>query len=128
MTQDALPEDLRRFVLVSIGSVPYLEAMLLFHGDPGHALSVTQVARLLYLNERGAFELVQALSGAGIVSEQGEAGRYRYAPVDEGLASMIDRLAHAYATDLVGVTNLIHASTHKTALRFADAFKLRKDG
>jgi hypothetical protein len=39
---------------------------------------------------------------------------------------MLDRLAEAYAQDLVMVTRLIHDSVQRNAQRFADAFRLRK--
>jgi hypothetical protein len=51
---------------------------------------------------------------------------YRYAPFDANLARLVDRLASAYADDLIGITNLIHGTTRKAARSFADAFKIRK--
>lgn len=39
----------------------------------------------------------------------------------------MDALAGCYAADVIGVSNLIHDATQKTARRFADASKLRKD-
>jgi hypothetical protein len=55
------------------------------------------------------------------------AAAYRYAPADEVLAARIARLADLYATHLVEVTLLIHASTDRKAQQFADAFTWRKD-
>jgi hypothetical protein len=40
---------------------------------------------------------------------------------------MLDRLAHAYVHDLIGVTRIIHSRTERMAQQFADAFKFRKD-
>jgi hypothetical protein len=37
MGKPSIPEDLRRFVLTSIPSVPFLEALLLMRADPDHA-------------------------------------------------------------------------------------------
>ena len=32
--RSAIPDDVRRFILTSVPSVPYLEAMLLLRGEP----------------------------------------------------------------------------------------------
>lgn len=122
----SLSEDVRRFVLTSVPSVPYLEAALLFHASPGQTLEAADVARRLYLRERSADELLSSLCQAGVLAEDGERG-YRYAPRDDALVASLDALARAYAGDLIAVTNLIHDATQKSAHRFADAFKLRKD-
>ena len=123
-----IPDDTRRFVLTSIPSVPYLEAALLLHGQPGEERSAAEVAARLYVAERNAAELLKALCAAGILqcSDTPEP-RYRYSPKDASLADAMDALAKAYAENLVGVTTLIHDATQKSAQRFADAFRLRKD-
>jgi hypothetical protein len=123
-----IPDDVRRFVLTSISSVPYLEAVLLFHGEPKVERTVVEVASLLYLPEQRIAALLSALCEAGLVKVgAGPAKSYLYAPRDEALAMAIDRLASVYASDMIGVTHLIHDSTQKDAQRFADAFKLRKE-
>lgn len=123
----SIADEVRRFVLTSIPSVPYLEAALLFHAQPQVQRTVGEVARALYMPDRAAGELLQSLQAAGIVASAGEPLQYRYAPADPGLAGALDALAAAYAADLIGVTTLIHDATQKRAQRFADAFKLRKD-
>lgn len=122
-----VPDDVRRFVLTSIPSVPYLEAALLFRAQPALERSPADVARELYMAEPVVVPLLEALAGAGLVRRIGDGGRYGYGPRDPALAEMLDALAAAYADDLIGVTNLIHDATQKSALRFADAFKLRKE-
>jgi hypothetical protein len=123
-----IPDDIRRFVLTSIPSVPHLEAALLLRGQPGEERSVAEVAARLYVPERSAAELLKALCGAGILqcTERPEP-RYRYAPKDAALESAMDGLARVYAENLVGVTTLIHDATQRSAQRFSDAFRLRKD-
>lgn len=126
--QVVISEDVRRFVLASIPSVPYLEAALLFHGAASAKYSCAEVARSLYLPESKVRELLESMCAAGIIAAcPDEDAHYRFAPVDEALAAAIQRLAQAYAADMIGITHLIHDSTGKNAHRFADAFKLRKD-
>jgi hypothetical protein len=124
----AIPDDLRRFVLTSIPSVPHLEAALLLRSQPGQAHRVADVAARLYVPERNAAELLKALCAAGILQcTEGAEPCYRYLPKDASLAAVMDRLARVYAENLVGVTTLIHDATQRSAQRFSDAFRLRKD-
>jgi len=122
--EDPIDDDVRRFVIASIPSVSYLEAALLFHRQPVRR-SVEDAARALYISEREASEVLEALCSAGVLSR--DASSFDYRPRDERLAEMLNRLDRVYATNLVGVTNLIHDKTHRNARRFAEAFKLRKD-
>jgi hypothetical protein len=121
-----LPDDVRRFVLTSVPSVPYLEALLLLHRTPETPRTAAELARALYLPDAAGAELAAALLRAGFAADAG-AGAVRYAPRDDTLATMADRLALHYAADLIGVTALIHDSVRRSAQHFADAFKLRKD-
>ena len=125
----SIPEDLRRFVLTSIPSVPFLEALLLRRADPNQAWRRDTLARRLYVREKTAEDLLAELCTARIAVPCPEAGveGYRYAPADAGLRERIDRLADLYASHLVEVTHLIHSSLDRKAQQFADAFKWRKD-
>jgi Mn-dependent DtxR family transcriptional regulator len=125
VTRPELPADLRRFILTSIPSVPYLEAVLLVRAERGRDWSAAEVARRLYLPESQAAGLLQDLQSAGIVTE--EAGRMRYAPATDELAAALDSLAAEYSVHLVVITDLIHSRVDKKARQFADAFRFRKD-
>jgi hypothetical protein len=127
MDKPSIPEDLRRFVLTSIPSVPFLEALLLMRADPDHAWRRDTLARRLYVREKTAEDLLADLCRARIAVPCQDAEAYRYAPADAGLRERIDQLADAYATHLVEVTHLIHSSLDRKAQQFADAFKWRKD-
>jgi len=133
MKRDELPDDIRRFILTSIPSVPYLEAMLLLRSEAASAWDAPGLARRLYVSDRHAAELLQALATAGIVQPQSGAqpqsvpsGRYSYHPATEELARRLDGVAQAYAIHLVVVTDLIHSRLDKRAQHFADAFRFRK--
>jgi hypothetical protein len=125
-----LPDDIRRFILTSIPSVPYLEAALLLRAHRERRYTAMDVAQHLYMPERPAAELLVNLCAAGIVEcavPGDEPQHYRYAPSTEALERSMDALAACYAINLLGVTNLIHDTTQKSAHQFADAFTLRKD-
>ena len=125
--ESQLPDDLRRFVLTSVPSVPYLEAMLQFHRAPQIQRSAVSLSAEIYVSEGTAAALIRQLEASGIVSPVADrAGLFAYAPVDPGLDDRIGCLARAYARDLIGVTHLIHDATQRSAIRFSDAFKFRK--
>lgn len=124
MTREPIPEVLRRFIMTSVPSVPFVEAMLIFRDAHGAPISIDVLARRLYIGEKPAAEIVEQLRMARII-ETVEGG-HKYAPAPE-LASMLDMLATYYRTQLVEVTDMIHSRTGRMAQHFADAFKLRKD-
>jgi Mn-dependent DtxR family transcriptional regulator len=127
MAREPIPEDVRRFILSSIISVPYLEALLLLRNAPDQSWDRTTVAQRLYISEKTATELLADLSAAGFIVVTKSESSYRYHPNSDELRQMIDQLAETYAKNLVEITNIIHSRTGKKAQQFADAFKWRKD-
>lgn len=124
----SITDDLRRFILTSVPSVSYLEAMLLFEREPAAARNAAGVAGLLYIGEATARELLDALCAAGVIEAcPDRPDHFRFAAAGNRLGEIIRQLAAVYATNLVGITNLIHDRTQRSAQHFADAFKLRKD-
>jgi len=127
MPREPIPDELRRFILTSVPSVPFVEAMLLFMAKPDTALSVDEIARGLYMPLSAAAQVIDALRDARIVTaEPGSVDGSRFAPAPE-LESMLGQLADFYSRDLIGVTDLIHSRTARRAQQFADAFRIRKD-
>lgn len=125
MTSPELPDDVRRFILTSVPSVPFMEALLLLRADPRQSWDAPQLARRLYVPERTAVELLELLRDSGF-AQPGEGGGLRYGPAAE-VSELLDRVAQAYAGDLVTVTGLIHSRIDRRAQRFADAFRFRKE-
>lgn len=120
-----IPEELRRFILTSIPSVPYLEAMLLLRAEPGAPWDAPMLARRLYVTPTRAAELLKQLAEAAFI-HPGATG-WQWRPEPEA-ARRIDRLAAAYSDNLLGVTELIHSREDRRAQHFADAFRWRNDG
>lgn len=126
MKKGEMPADVRRFVLTSVPSVPFLEAVLLLRDNPGTDWDAPRLARRLYVGERIAVELLEQLAGAGIAASAPGGSGAHYAPPPE-LGALLDSVAAAYAADLVAVTDLIHSRIDKRAQQFADAFRFRKE-
>ena len=128
MPREPIPDDLRRFILTSVPSVPFVEAMLLFMAHPERAVPVDEIARGLYVPLATAAQVVDALRDAHIVAaDPANMEGSRFAPATPELESMLRQLADVYSRDLIGVTDLIHSRTARRAQQFADAFRLRKD-
>jgi hypothetical protein len=130
MDKPTVPEDLRRFVLTSIPSVPFMEALLLLRANPAQCWAGAMLAQRLYVRDRVGETLLAELDAAGIARRceaPGAPPAWRYHPVNDAMAARIDRLADLYSTHLVEVTLLIHSSIDRRAQQFADAFTWRKE-
>jgi hypothetical protein len=127
MSSEPIPESLRRFVLTSVPSVPWVEAFLLFRNANGAPLDTGHIARNLYIAEPAAVDVIAQLVAARVAARDDATGLYRYAPGTPDLAERLDMLASYYASHLVAMTDLIHSNRARTAQQFADAFKVRKD-
>ena len=130
MVPQPIPEELRRFVLTSIASVPHLEALLLLRNCTHQDWTVQEVAERLYIGEKLAATVLADLSRAGMtVTLRHDTGEpvFRYQPATAALAKVIDALADLYARRLVDVTHLIHSKLERKAQQFADAFTFRKE-
>ena len=125
MARDQIPDELRRFILTSIPSVPFVEAVLLFMSQAGLSLDASLVARRLYMPEADAAQLVSQVAGAGIIEADGSA--WRFAPQSKDLDRVLHLLAAYYSSHLIEVTDLIHSRSARQAQQFADAFRIRKD-
>ncbi len=129
MDRPPIPEDLRRFVLTSVPSVPFLEALLLLRANPGQQWTGEMLARRLYISERTAQGLLDDLCRAAMAAPcpAPDAHTFCYSPATDALGERIDMLADLYARHLVDITHLIHSTLDRKAQQFADAFRLRKE-
>ena len=120
---DGIPAELRDFIVQTIESVGQLEALLLLRDNPEQAWDAAQLSKRLYVTEAEATSIFAHLIEQGLVIEQD--GSCRYDPQGKQ-AGLIDRLAEAYARQLIPITNLIHAKPRRIRA-FADAFKFKRD-
>ena len=128
MDNSAIPDSLKRFILLAIPSVPYLEATLLLRGQPQKLWDRQEISQRLFLGEAAEKALFEELKAGGILAMDPDLpSQCRYEPRSVELAQMIDLLAEIYPKNLVAITNLIHSKLNRKARQFADAFLLRKD-
>jgi len=128
MKGNPIPDDVRRFIVTSIPSIPHLEGLLLLRDPAIEEWNAEILAQRLYIGTRQADELIAALHAGGFLAPvRGAPGCYRYQPSHDALREIVDKLAAAYQADLIGITNLIHSASSRKVQQFADAFKWRRD-
>ena len=79
MTPSHIPDDVRRFLLGAIPSVPHLEALLLLRAEQSESWTAARLARRLYVDEVAAAPLLRDLHGAGLLQPTGHG--YRFAAI-----------------------------------------------
>lgn len=131
MDANPIPDEVRRFILMSGLTVPDLEALLLLRGQSDAAQEPRSLASRLYISPSQAEAVLAKLLRLGAVETRDEAGFF-YRPLTDELGSMLDRVLLSYTRQLVQVSQLIHSteppSTEtQSAQAFADAFRIRKE-
>lgn len=127
MDQSGIPDAVKRFILLSVPSVPYLEALLILRNHQAQLWDAAKIAPQLYLNPAAAQGLLEALHENGVLSLDDATGQFRYRPKTPEMAVIIDELAQVYPHHLIEVTHLIHAKLNKKAHKFANAFIWEKE-
>lgn len=120
-----IPDDVLRFVLTSVSSVPFLEAMLLLRAHADKSWNATEVAQRLFVSTALGEELLTQLCDAGLSAPSEAQNSYRW-NAGSLVAPVVDKLARIYSVNVVDVTELIHSRQERRALQFADAFRLRR--
>lgn len=126
---EAVPEDIRLFLLGHIDSISQWEGLLLLRADPQREWSAAEAAAKLYIDERQTAHLLSQLADRNVLASiKVQSGLlYRYQPHAHELAEAIDHAAAFYREHLIPMTRFIHAKPKARMQQFADAFKLRKD-
>ena len=124
--EETIPDEVRRFVLTSIPTVPHLETLLLMWRDPRDGWTVEEIAQRLYVPPSVAQGLAQDLCGAELVDCEGEPALFRARREPERLMHLIVGLDRAYTRHLREVTRLILSNVDRRAERFKQAFTWKK--
>jgi len=121
-----IPDDVRRFIVEAIDSIPALEALLLMRRDPGQHWTTGMLAAALYMEPKQVAPFLSDLASRGLCgTADNSEPRYFWRPATPDLAQALDRLADVYARHLVAVTNLIHSKPRPSVRGFSDAFRIR---
>lgn len=128
MADDAVTEEVRRFIAAYIDSVELLEILLLLRSDPKREWSVDSISQELRSSPASVARRLTDLCERGLLQMR-ESGipLYRYHPGTDRLDSAVKGLAQAYSECRARVIDLIFSKPIDTLRHFSDAFKFRKE-
>lgn len=129
MTQNELPDDVKKLLAEHITSVEQLEILLLLRGRPDTDWTASAVSEEVRTGERSAAARLDDLEARGFLRANSHGGEvsYRYAPAAAWLRQAVERLAAAYAERRYTIIELIFAKPIDNLKVYADAFRIRKD-
>jgi hypothetical protein len=120
---DGLPSDVKDFISQHIHSLAQLEVLLTLRREPDRLWTPVELTSSLYLDRQIVNELLVDIVRRGLAEQDGD--KFRYRPVTDDVAGIIDRLAQLYQERRVAVTTEIYAKPVDSVRAFADAFRLR---
>lgn len=119
-------DDVYRFILAQIESVPHLEALLLLWRSRPKTWTEAELARQLFVEVSVVRSLIRELMRQHLVSATAE-GEYRYDPKSEDMDALVVALADTYKRELIRISGLIHSKAASAARDFARAFRFTKE-
>ncbi|HEU4869414.1 MAG TPA: hypothetical protein VFT08_01020 [Pyrinomonadaceae bacterium] len=126
MSRVNISQELKTFLKQHIHSVFSLEVLLLLRREQSRSLTASEVAKQLGIETDVAPQLSELSSAHLICTANSDVAKYRYAPADEILESLVDQLAVAYAKQRVPILSLI-LTEHTDRIRgFVEAYRLNR--
>jgi hypothetical protein len=128
VTEDT-PEraEVDRFILDHVDSVPHLEGLLLLWREHFKPWTAEEVSKRLWINREDARSILQDLVRERLVTPiagQEEQYTYQTGPNNDLL---IQAVADTYRTEMIRISNMIHAKPSSAVRAFARAFRFTKE-
>lgn len=126
MASRAIPNEVEQFLLVAIDTVPHLEALLLIFQSPDAAWSVEDLAARIYVDSPQAAAVLEDLTRRKLIARLEQAPpKYQFLAASSAQTELLQKVAHAYRTQLVQVARFIHSKPSASVRDFARAFRLK---
>jgi hypothetical protein len=126
MAAGQIPDDVVRFIVENLDTVPHLEALLLIWSSAPAAWAVAQIAARVYVTEEVAAKLLEDLVKRGLLLRIGsDPPAFSFNAAYDADKNIMQKVAGCYRTHLVRVANLIHMQGSGAVRDFARAFKLK---
>ena len=121
-------DDVHRFLLNQVDSVPQMEALLLLWETRPRRWTPDELCGRLYIDS----ETLEAMMGRLVQRRllntvDGGAAAYFYEPGSAERDRLLEAVCVGYRKNLVLATTIIHSKASLSVREFARAFKLRKD-
>lgn len=121
-----ISESLQSLLQQRLPSIEQVEIVLLLRGDQARSWPANEVAAELKMPPESAAMRLFLLASSGLLSfEASGVPRYRYAPGDAEVESLLSELAVIYGEDRQAVAAIVGAPADPLR-SFADAFKFKK--
>jgi hypothetical protein len=118
-------QEVLRFILDHLETVPHLEALLLIWQNQTTEWDPSMLAGRIYVSPAVGRAILEDLARHGFVSPQpGQPTSYIYDPTWDAMRGMLPRVAELYRRQLVQVTKLIHSKGSASVREFARAFQI----
>jgi transcription initiation factor IIE alpha subunit len=119
--------EVDHFILDHIDSVPHLEALLLLWRQRSVQWTAEEIEKRLWIKSEDARRILQDLVREHLISFMaGEPECYIYRPgPDTDL--LLGAVADAYRTEMIRISNMIHAKPSSAVRAFAQAFRFIKE-
>jgi len=125
MSRLNISQQLKQFIKERIHSVFNLEVLLLLRREQSRSFTGLEVADELGIELDLVHQQLSDLASADLLATtKGTTAKFRYAPANKELGSMVDQLAIAYSKQRVPILSLILAEHPDRIRGFAEAFRL----
>ena len=121
-------EEVFRFILHQMDTVPHLEALLLLWRKRPQSFTESDLAARMFVDAGTVNEIVKDLQRRELISAvPGSSSEYRYEAKSGYTDTLMQALSDMYRRELISISKLIHSKTPSAARDFARAFKFTKD-
>ena len=102
-------DDVRRFLLANVSSIPHLELLLLLWRER-RSFGTEEIARRLYVPPAMATELAESLCANGQILRDEAGDGFHLREGDPELRHMLDRIDRLYARHVRAVAEVVHGT------------------
>lgn len=121
-------QQVDRFIMDEIDSVPQLEALLLIWNNRPKNWSSKDMAKALYVSPDMAREVLQHLAQRRLIQEvPRSSGQYAFLSESKDRDNLLESVDSTYRKELVRVSTMIHSKGSPALRDFARAFRFKKD-
>lgn len=121
-------EQIDRFLVDEIDTVPQLEALLLIWNRRPKRWYHSEIAKALYISQELAQDVIRHLVQHRLLARvEGGADCYELRIDSEEHAQLLKAVDSTYRRELVRVSTLIHAKASRAVRDFASAFRFKKE-